>query len=253
MRRLALVLVLSIAGATALAQQPVTSPIYYLSSAPVLEVGGVVSGVLTRESGRNFKDGSYLDVLVLHGLAGDAIVVRATSRDFDTYLTLFDPEGSIVDLNDDDLEGGGTDAAIRTTLPVSGRYLVVISGYGSSDLGAYDVTLDRGAVALPTAPLTVPSSVQATLREGGTVSYALDLTEATVVGFDLRSGAFDTVLAIVDAFGVVIAENDDAPGGTDSSLVAVLEPGSYEVRVSAYGAAGGGDFELSLVRYVPSR
>ena len=54
-----------LAGATALARQPLTSPVYYLITAPQLVDGAAIAGELTLDSGQNFKDGSRLDVFVL--------------------------------------------------------------------------------------------------------------------------------------------------------------------------------------------
>ena len=87
--------------AVAVSQQPVQSPYYLLSSAPSLELGVPVGGALTPASGRNFKDGSYLDVLILRATAGEGIEVLVESDAFDTYLSVFDPVGSLVASNDD--------------------------------------------------------------------------------------------------------------------------------------------------------
>ncbi len=251
MPRILAIVIAVIALSTAAARQPVTSPIYYLTTAPEVRVGSPVTGELTRESGRNFKDGSHLDVLVLRGREGDAVVLRAESEAFDTYLSLFAPGGTLVDWNDDDLQGSGTDAAIRATLPMTGTYVVVVSGFGPLDLGEYTVSLEHAETAAPPPPeVELPSTVFGNLANGGRDTYVLTIAEPTVAGIELRSAAFDTYLTVVDADGWTMAENDDMVGTTDSGVVVWLDVGVYQVIVSAYESLGSGPYTLTLDRYV---
>ncbi len=246
--------------AAAVAQQPVTSPIYYLSTAPRLEIGTPVVGVLTERSGRNFKDGSHLDVLTFRGKAGEFVELTASSSAFDTYLTLFAPDGSVWDANDDDPSGSGTDAAIRTTLPATGTYVVVVSGFGPWDLGPYTVTRGGAMATGAGEVIGLPSLTLGTLDPSGAAArFSFTLDVAAVVGIEARSTAFDTTLELRDAYGYSLAYNDDAPRGdeytTDSALALVLSPGHYEVIVEPYFAdmLGDGSFELEITRLVPER
>jgi hypothetical protein len=250
LRTLAMISLL-LATAITSARQPVASPIYYLTTAPEVREGAPVSGTLTPESGRNFKDGSYLDVLVLRGREGEVIELRASSPAFDTYLTLFAPSGAVVDWNDDDFERGGTDSLIRTTLSETGTYVVVVSGFSSADLGPYQVELRmRGGPGVGSGEIGVPSLTTAALRPGASDHYLLTITEATVVGMEARSSEFDTYLEVVDAGGWTMAENDDMLGTTDSGVVVWLDVGTYQVIVSAFGSHGGGAYTLLVDRYV---
>lgn len=247
--------------AAAFAQQPVTSPIYYLSTAPRLEVGIPVTGVLTESSGRNFKDGTYLDVLTLRGTAGDTIDLFASSGAFDTYLSLFAPDGSLVASNDDDPFGGTTDSALRAVrLPATGTYVVVVSGFGTWDVGPYTVELrSAGAQRADTVLVDVPSITSARLTgDAAGARFAVELGETMVLALAARSSAFDTTLELFDAFGYSLAYNDDAPGDTyttDSALVALLPAGSYQIVVQPYfmDDVGDGAFELEVQRLVPAR
>jgi hypothetical protein len=255
-----LVLAALLVVAVATAQQPVTSPIYYLSTAPRLDVGVPVVGVLTDGSGQNFKDGSYLDVLTLRGEAGEYVELIATSNAFDTYLSLYAPDGTLWAFNDDDPAGTGTDSAIRTTLPETGTYLVVISGFGAWDLGPYTVTRGGGGASAAHDDLEVPSLTVATLDGASAMArFAFELSESAVIGIEARSTSFDTTLELFDPYGYSLAYNDDAPLGngftTDSALALVLAPGRYEVTVQPYfvHSAGDGVFELEINRLVPAR
>jgi hypothetical protein len=255
-----LVLAALLVVAVATAQQPVTSPIYYLSTAPRLDVGVPVVGVLTDRSGQNFKDGAYLDVLTLRGEAGEYVEVIATSNAFDTYLSLYAPDGTLWAFNDDDPVGMGTDSAIRTTLPVTGTYVVVISGFGAWDLGPYAVTRRGGGVSVAQDAIEVPSLTVATLDGPSAMArFAFELNGPAMIGIEARSSSFDTTLELFDPYGYSLAYNDDAPLGdaytTDSALALLLSPGRYEIMVQPYfvDSIGDGVFELEIYRLVPAR
>ncbi len=241
-----------------LAQQPLSSPIYYLSTAPRLEPGVPVVGTLTALSGRNFKDGSYVDVLTLRGKAGEFVEVTATSNEFDTYLSIFAPDGSLLAANDDDPIGFGTDSAIRVSLPETGTYVVVVSGYGTWDLGRYTIT--RNPATTPDDSgyrIELPSVTFGELGPRGDARFRLVLDETAAIGIEVRSAAFDTTVELLDEHGLALAYNDDAPAGdlytTDSAMAVLLGPGSYEIVVVPFSAdaIGDGSFELEVVRLVP--
>lgn len=234
-------------AATALAQQPVQSPYYLLSSAPSLELGVPVGGALTPASGRNFKDGSYLDVLVLRAEAGESVAVLVESDAFDTYLSVFDPVGTLVASNDDAWDVSDAWAASQVTFvaALTGAYVVVVSGYSPTDLGAYTAT--RVAWEAP-EPVLVdvagPGIFRGTVDAGAVVGYRFTVDAPATLTATARSLEFDTVLRVV-VDGVVVAENDDFDG-TDSQVVVDLEPGVYVVEVAGYWEGAFGAFGLDL-------
>lgn len=238
--------VLAVAAA-AFGQQPVQSPNYLLSSAPQLVEGVPVAGELTPASGRNFKDGSYLDVLVLRAKAGEGIEVVVESDVFDTYLSVFDPTGTLVDANDDVWDYATSAYASRVAFQaaLTGAYVVVVSGYSPFDLGPYTAT--RIAWVAP-EPVVVdvagPGIFRGALEEGMVVGYRFTVEAPTTLTATARSLEFDTVLRLV-ADGVVVAENDDFDG-TDSQVVAELQPGTYVVEVAGYWEGAFGAFGLDL-------
>ncbi|USN98901.1 MAG: hypothetical protein H6810_12225 [Phycisphaeraceae bacterium] len=68
-------------------------------------------------------------------------------------------------------------------------------------------------------------------------------TELGTIGFEkipielsTQGSAFNTALAIWDESGELLAMNDDAPGGTDSLINRVYEPGAYYAAVAGSGA-----------------
>jgi hypothetical protein len=233
--------------AAAFAQQPVQSPNYLLSSAPSLELGVPVGGALTPASGRNFKDGSYLDVLILRAKAGEGVEVLVESDAFDTYLSVFDPVGSLIASNDDVWEVSSAPYASQVAFEaaLTGAYVVVVSGFSPTDLGAYTVT--RVAWEAP-EPVLVdvagPGIFRGTVEPGMVVGYRFALDAPATLTATARSLEFDTVLRLV-VDGVVVAENDDFDG-TDSQIVVDLEAGDYVVEVAGYWEGAFGAFGLDL-------
>ena len=247
LRPLALTTAALLAATAAFAQQPVQSPNYLLSSAPALEVGVPVGGVLTPASGRNFKDGSYVDVLVLRAKAGEGVEVLVESDAFDTYLSVFDPVGSLIATNDDvwDVSGASYASQVAFEAALTGAYVVVVSGFSPNDLGAYTAT--RVAWEAP-EPVLVdvdgPGIFRGVLEPGTAFAYRFTVEAATTLTATLRSLDFDTYLTLsVD--GVVVAENDDFED-TDSQLVVDLVPGTYVVEVAGYWEDASGAFGLDL-------
>lgn len=76
------------------------------------------------------------------GQQGQPITLTAESYEFDTYLVLLDPKGREIAWNDD--EGWFFNAQICTTLPVTGRYTVIVSGATADHYGSYRLSLRAG-------------------------------------------------------------------------------------------------------------
>lgn len=245
LRRTAAVLIASLG--VACAQQPLLSPIYYVTTAPALLEGDPLRGELTAESGQNFKDGSRLDVLVLRGVAGEGVEIRVASDDFDTFLSVFTPEGTLLEANDDDWNADAAYASLlRLELPSTGTYLVVVSGYWENDRGRYTVT--RSAYEPPEpirTDVTAPGRFEGDLAEESANVYVIDLTEPTTLTATLRSNSFDAYLEVVDTDLGWVGANDDFDG-TDAQVVVDLVPGTYDVEVSAYFDTGSGPYTLDL-------
>lgn len=255
MRSLLVLLALTVAPA-ALAQALI-SPSYYLTTAPEVELGGTVAGELSPDSGQNFKDGSRVAVIVLRPAPGVPTAIDVRSDAFDAYLTLFGPDGTLIDAVDDGPTG--LDPRLVFTPEASGAHLLVVSGFGPYDVGPYTVSASVAEV-LDAEPLPLPGTLASELtgaeppdREvghGATRSFTMELGEASLVRVRVASEAFDTVLAVFDEVGW-LDQNDDAGGTTDSELLLDLAPGRYRVAVAAWGD-GSGPFTIRTERYLPA-
>ncbi len=87
---------------------------------------------------------AYANVYWMEMQAGESMLVRVTSAEFDTTLEVVSPEG-LVWFNDDanDTGSDGTEQATDSTLdfvaPVSGWYQMTIQAYGGGPMGAWSL------------------------------------------------------------------------------------------------------------------
>lgn len=244
---LASIAALLLVASVAFGQQPVQSPNYLLSSAPSLELDVPVGGVLTPASGRNFKDGSYLDVLILRARAGESVAVLVESDAFDTYVSVFDPVGSLIAANDDawDVSDAWYSSQVTFEAALTGAYVVVVSGYTATDLGAYTATRIAWEAPEPVlVDVAGPGIFRGMLEPGTTVAYRFTVDAPTTLTATLRSLSFDTYLTLL-VDGVVVAENDDFDD-TDSQVVVELAAGTYVVEIAGFFDDASGAFGLDL-------
>lgn len=273
LRHLATLLSLTLI-ATAVAQRPLVVPNYFVSQLPRLVAGQPLYGELTPADGQNFKDGSRLDMYQFEGPEGGFVTLHASSDGFDTYLSVFGPDGMLV-ASDDDTDpgvgGGAYSSYVELYLDQPGKYTAVVSGYSQYDLGAYALELRTEAAFTfgGGETIEVPGAyggyLEATdpLVPGGWTGpgkgYDFTLDEPTVLKIDAASHDFDTYIYLFDENGFLLASNDDedyseATGfATDSMLFASLKPGRYVVYVSTWSSEGEGEYQLSFEEYVPRR
>ena len=74
----------------------------------------------------------------IQGNKGDQIEINATSRDFDTYLTLLDLKGNVITQNDN-VDPKNTNSRMIATLPYTGVYAVLIKNLDGKG-GRYTIT-----------------------------------------------------------------------------------------------------------------
>jgi len=91
------------------------------------------------------RDGSLYDVHMFEGRAGQALVITVESREFDTFLAVFDEGDEIVGQNDD-ISENETNSSLSIVLPRDGTYRIFINGYDAQERGRYTVTaIEQGS------------------------------------------------------------------------------------------------------------
>ncbi|MCA0458440.1 MAG: clostripain-related cysteine peptidase [Chloroflexi bacterium] len=179
--------------------------------------------------------------------AGDTVTINLTSDQVDVYLRLGDPQGNLIEENDD-ISKTNFSARIEFTVPEDGEYIIAALAY---DPGPYVLELESEGGSSNT-----PVSDIDNLSYGDTVSgEAIDIDNAVVYTFEgrandvvmitLSSEDVDTYLVLADADGKSLAENDDIDKRNTNSYVEAVLPanGTYLIGVFAYDA---GPFELTI-------
>jgi len=113
---------------------------------------------------------------------------------------------------------------------------------------------------LPSAPpaqvLNVPAREEFSGQLTGQAAVATIRQQwgpGDVVDIWLRSADFDTKLALMDANGAVLAQNDDCGPKTDSCIAdfIVAQAGDYVIEVSSFGPLRAGRYTVELANYRP--
>lgn len=109
--------------------------------------GASQSGSVLRVQGRlgpgssTLRDGSYFQEVTFRGRARQSVRIRLESREFDTYLFLFDESGNLIGENDD-ISRDNTNSELAVTLPRDGLYRAVVRAYDPRGRGQFLLTID---------------------------------------------------------------------------------------------------------------
>lgn len=225
------------------------TPNYLLSSTPLLEIGSSVTGELSLEDGQNFKDGSFLDLVKIQLNAGDVVELSVSSEFFDTYLTIYYADGTIVGTNDDGAES--SDSRHVLSADQTGRYLLVVSGFSEFDLGAYSVSaralevVDDGVISASTKLSAILDSNDEDLGGRFQDAFTFELEEAKTLSVTMASDVIDSYLIILKDSSV-IGENDDNEYSLNATLELELEAGSYTIWATSANTDEFGYYTLEI-------
>lgn len=186
-------------------------------------------------------------------------LTQRLSAGTDTALALLDANGREIAEDDD---GGDENLASRIEVPAGQRRPLFLRARTLGGSGSFEIVLvpDTAPAAPPfpgslreaaAAPaLSVGEAMPLRLRRGQAAFFRLPDGDIAVLTRSLRRGA-DTVLALLDASGAEIAEDDDGGGGLASRLeIAAGEARPLYVRAALLGD-GGGEFELAVEADAP--
>ncbi len=125
-----------------------------------ISIGQTVNGNLTTND-CPADDGTFYDVYSFSGTAGQRIRIAMSSSDFDTFLILNHPDGSLLSFDDDG--GGGTNSRIPPngfiTLPVTGTYTIWANAFDPDDTtGAYSLLVSVPVLRTLTVASSNPNS-----------------------------------------------------------------------------------------------
>jgi hypothetical protein len=204
------------------------------------------------------RTSSYHDRFTFVATAGVSYTIAMSSSSFDTYLVLKDPGGSPVASNDD---ADGSNSRIIHTAATSGTYVIEATSFTSRAIGPYTVSLTSaggssgcsssfsmifpgmsrdGTLATTDCYSTVRTSRyydRLVFAGAAGVSYTIVMTSAD----------FDAYLILRSSDGVVLTENDDGNGGSDSKITFTATSSAvYTIEATSFLSGATGSYTVSM-------
>ncbi|NET46456.1 protein kinase [Okeania sp. SIO2B3] len=99
-------------------------------------------GILSDDDWVLPSDNSIYAEHTFEGTNGQVVNVTLESSDFDTYLAVFSPTHQLLG-EDDDINQKNTNSQLTVTLPVTGRYRVIVNSYDKAGRGKYNLRVVR--------------------------------------------------------------------------------------------------------------
>lgn len=191
-----------------------------------IEVGGTVSGQLTRRDRRR-ESGQFEDRFTLAGRAGQRLEFRLGSTDFDPLLTVTGPGFNA--FNDDDVENGTVDSRLLVTLPRDGTYTISVSSYAAGAVGNYVLEVAQPRIE---ASITTPALLSGRWRRSDDAQCADPaLIQVEGTGFDYAYGDVEVKGQVLDGIGQTIRVRiEDGPdAGSEARFVMAEDGGSFTI------------------------
>lgn len=202
---------------------------------------------------------SGASVFTMQGRPGTLVEVTLSSYDFDSVLTIDDPDGTYI-TNDD--YGDSLDSRLLYAFGPSGQATITASSYGGTGLFTLSVyesdvrvtTLEDGYRLYDGDAVTAQLGPGSPTRDG---SYYQRLTfiadRGERVEIILRSDSFDSFLRLVDPAGTEVTD-DDSAGDLDARIIHTAErSGVHEIYASTLGPGESGLYTLSFMKREPGR
>ncbi|MCL4877401.1 MAG: pre-peptidase C-terminal domain-containing protein [Anaerolineae bacterium] len=213
------------------------------SSSPVAEVGSITYG----ETVEGTLVGGTTTSYTFEGSANEVITVEVGTP-FDAYLELQNANGELLTA-DDDSGGDLQPAIINFTLPETGTYRLVLSGFSAFDEGPFSMTLSLGETVISGGGTTISygETIETTLENGGKPEFNFTGTQGDVVTISINA-PFDGLMELYDESGTLVASDDDSGGDLNPKIENFTLPSSgvYTITISAFGGNASGSFTITL-------
>ncbi|NJL97807.1 MAG: hypothetical protein HC924_02755 [Synechococcaceae cyanobacterium SM2_3_2] len=214
-----------------------------------LEVGDPVAGALTEEE--------PVHRYTFEGEEDQSLNILLTSADFDSVVTLLDPDGEEVMFNDDSAGYGLNSRIGPVVLSEAGNYTIVVdsfshrnSGSGEIATGSYSLRISEAVVE----PLEFGASVTGSLSPESPIAFfSFENTSGGFLTANLIPDGFEGILMLQDEEGFVIDSVGYEGYESDQLTISgrqVLSEGLWVV--SSVDGSSSGDFELVVEAIEPN-
>jgi hypothetical protein len=203
------------------------------------------------------RDRWTIDVPAGASLHVDTIGADTSCAALDTWLYVYDTDGTTLIGNNDDVVPGLTHCSlVEVTDLAGGTYVIEVGEFADNDTGAYTLNVSivesesESNDTFGTADAAFPDTTFAALDPAGdedwfsvTLALGATITVETVDGTtntcaaSVATGVGDTVVSLIAPDGVTVVDSDDDAGvGACSLLTATVgAAGTYFVRVADFG------------------
>ena len=198
-----------------------------------LASNGDADGEITSSTALNYSDGSRSQVFSLQLAAGQAVSLKLDGP-LNGALSVFLRDTLISRSGECECDGDkATQLSFRADK--AGQYLVAVSGADARAFGPFHLSVEPIA-AYDGKPLAAGQRITDWLQEASQ-NYTLQVDKPGLYTINLESDAFDSQLQL--SGNTISLEDDDGGNGTNSRLVAPLQPGSYTLTTSSFSSAKG--------------
>jgi len=227
-----------------------------------IDVGETYTGQL-KAGGDSLVDGSWFEMFLFAGEAGDTVTISIVSTDFNAHMFLADSVDTILETDDD--SGGECNPHLTYVLPESARYIVYATTTYRAKVGNYELSVLPGTVPPPSSKrcggffqsngsLALGGTIEGTLgppdpKLSGSYYqiWDLEVPVGDTVTVDFKSGNFDAFLVLYRGFATAVGSNDDGGGACHARVVMIGTDHPLKVMLRTGKADETGDFTLSMV------
>ncbi|MGJ3237286.1 MAG: hypothetical protein ACFE0Q_01125 [Anaerolineae bacterium] len=188
--------------------------------------------------------GSDSDEVAEYSIAlnGGQMVEFSIDADWDTYLELYDSNGSLVAFDDDG--GEGTLSLLTYTADFDDTYTLRVRAFGQdTPAGDYSLTVSGESAVSVSSTIAIGETISSTADMS---EYDIDLLSGQMVEFSIDAD-WDTYLELYDSAGNLVASDDDGGDGLLSLLeYTATADDTYTLQVRAFASnVPDGDYELT--------
>ncbi len=206
----------------------------------------VQSGSLA-EGDETLENGEFFDTFSIQGQAGQRVEIRLGSDDFDTFLMLENPDGSV--LENDDVYEESSNSALRAVLPAGGEYLVHVTSYDADETGDYRLVIDQIAVRGTTEKGRLQEGDETLESDEFVDTYTIDASQGEVLDILLVSSDFDPYVIVTAPNGDQYDTDDLEIGSSPAGIrMPLTQDGTYEIMVTSFESGESGQYYLSIGR-----
>ena len=185
-----------------------------------------------------------VDIWTFEAIEGDMIIFGAASDEFDSIISFFDSEETLLAEDDD---GGNESNALLWgyLIEETGTYTVEVSEYSGTEGGVYTATF---FIVNFSGNIEYSDSIQDTLEIGSLDGWDFYGLAGDKIRMSLDSDEFDTYITLLGPQGGIAVENDDVGEGSNALVDGFVLPeeGYYTIMVSSYYFEGLGEYTLNL-------